>query len=293
MRSASCALTSTRPATILTNSTSVKSNELGTKEKPVPSCDKPLEELSAYLDGELGLEETRALQHHLSSCTSCQEKVKVLSLLEEAVTRSAEGSPVPRTLYRYVSSLARPSLWSSLRHAWTMKTALAFVLILAVTSVAGWWWQRGREGKHEELTQVLVATHVHYLQVPDALEISSANPAIITSWFGSRVPFPVRIPQLHDVHLLGGRLCPLLGRQAALVFYECEGKRLSLFTLAGDASLPEEKIQMTNWDNSRCLRSFGKYALCFYRLESVVLVIVTEGPEMEEIAMNLFRSLAE
>ena len=153
--------------------------------------------------------------------------------------------------------------------------------------------RREREGKHEELAQVLVATHIHYLHVPDALEISSADPAIITHWFRGRVPFPVRIPQLNDVHLLGGRVCPLLGQQAALVFYECEGKRLSLFTLVGEAILSEEKIQVTNWDNSRRLRSFGKHTLYFYRLESVVLVIVTEGPEMEEIALNLFRSLAE
>jgi anti-sigma factor RsiW len=175
-----------------------------------------------------------------------------------------------------------------------VKTALAAVLILAVASVAGWWWQLEREGKHEELAQVLVATHVHYLQVPGALEIASADPTIVSNWFRGRVPFPVRIPQLADVYLLGGRLCPLLGQQAALVFYECEGKRLSLFTLAGEAILSsEEKRQMRNRDNSHCLRGFGKHALCFYRLESVVLAIVTEGSEMEEIATNLFRSLAE
>ncbi len=259
----------------------------------MPSCDKPLEELSAYLDGELAPEEARAFQHHLSSCASCQEKMKVLSALEEAVTRSAEVSRAPQTLYRYVSSLARPSLWSSFCHAWTMKTALAFVLILAVTSVAGWWWQRGREGKYEELAQVLVATHIHYLHVPDALEIASADPTIITHWFRGRIPFPVRIPQLNDVHLLGGRLSPLLGQPAALIFYECEGKRLSLFALAGEAILSGEKRQVPNWDTPRCLKSFEQHALCFFRSDRVVLAIVTEGPEMEEIAMNLFRSLAE
>jgi anti-sigma factor RsiW len=178
-------------------------------------------------------------------------------------------------------------------HARTVKTALAAVLVLAVASVAGWWWQRERAGKQEELAQVLVATHIHYLHVPDALEISSADPAIITHWFRDRVPFPVRIPQLNDVHLLGGRVCPLLGQQAALVFYECEGKRLSLFTLAGEATLSEEKRQVTNWDTPRCLKSFEQYRLCFFRSDRVILAIVTEGSEMEEIVTNLFRSLAE
>ena len=255
-------------------------------------CATTLEELSAYLDGELGPEEERAVQRHLTVCPSCHEKVRALAALEEAVIRSAETSPVPQTLHAYVSSLSHPSPWPFWRSSRAVKTALAFALILVMVGLARWWWQGRERSRHEEIAQALVADHIHYLQLPDALEIASADPALIADWFRERVPFPVQIPRLHDGRLLGGRLCSLLGHQAALVFYEREGKRLSLFTLAADA-VPvgeKEKMQPANPDHPRCLSTFGKYTLCFIGSEEAVRAIVGEEPETKDLAQSLFRS---
>lgn len=253
-------------------------------------CAKPLEELSAYLDGELGPEEERALQRHLTVCPSCQEKVKVLAALEEVVTRSAETALVPQTLHEYVSSLSHPPPWSFWGSSRAVKTVLTFALLLVVVGLASWWWRQGEErGRHEEIAQALVADHIHYLQVPDALEIASADPAILADWFRERVPFSVQIPRLHDGRLLGGRLCTLLGRKAALVLYERGGKRLSLFTLAAD-TVPvgeKEKIHTAYPDQPRCLRPFGKYALCFVGSEEAVLAIVGEEPETKDLALSI------
>ncbi len=255
-------------------------------------CTRTLEELSAYLDGELGPEEAGALQYHLSICASCQRKVKVLAALEEAIVRSAEVSAVPQTLHEYVSVSTRPSPWSFLRHFWPVNTALACALLLAVVSVTGWWWRHTKESVQDEIAQVLVADHIHYLQAPDALEIASADPAVVTEWFRGQVPFPVQIPQVNDVHLLGGRLCSLLGQRAALVLYEHKGRRLSLFILAADAILPgKRKGQETGHVHPSCLDTVGNYVLCLGRSENVAQAVVTEGPEAEEIASRLFHSL--
>lgn len=255
-------------------------------------CAKTLEELSTYLDGELGPEEERALQRHLTVCPSCQEKVKVLAALEAAVTRSAQTSPVPQTLHAYVSSLSHPSPWLFWGFSRAVKMGLAFALILVVVGLASWWWQHSAErSRHEEIAQALVADHIHYLQVSDALEIASADPAFIADWFRDRVPFPVQIPRLNNGRLLGGRLCSLFGRQVALVFYEHGGKRLSFFTLAGDAiPLKErENIQVANQGNPQCLKPFGKYGLCFVGSADVVLAIVAEEPEVKDLARSLFQ----
>jgi anti-sigma factor RsiW len=260
----------------------------------VTFCAKPLEELSAYLDGELGPEEERVFQRHLTACPSCQEKVKILAALEEAVMRSAETAPVPQLLHASVSALSHPSPWSFWGASRAVKTVLAGALILVVIGLASWWWQYGGErGKHEEIAQILVADHIHYLQVADALEIASADPVIIADWFRDRVPFPVQVPRFHDGRLLGGRLCSLLGQQASLVFYERGSKRLSLFTLPAEAvPLGErERIQAAHQDNPRCLSPFGQYALCFVGLEDVVLAIVAEEPEAKDLARSLFQVL--
>lgn len=253
------------------------------------SCPKAIEELSAYVDGGLETEEELSLRRHLDTCAFCQQKVKVLSALKETVARSAEVHPVPHTLREHVGSRLCPSPRSFLRRPWVMKAAL--VTILAVAGVTGWLWQRGGEGQgDEEIAQVLVADHIHYLQVPDAIEISSADPAEVAAWFQDKVSFPVRIPHLNDTRLLGGRLCSLLGQQVALAFYEREGKRLSLFTLAADTIPQGKKVRMANQDNPRCLRTFGKYALCLSRSEEVVVAVVAEGRETEELVVSLLRS---
>ena len=256
-------------------------------------CAKPLEELSAYLDGELSPEEERAIQRHLITCTSCQEKVKAFATLEEAVIRSAETALVPQTLHGYVSALSQPSPRSFWGFSRVVKMGLAFALILVVVGLASWWWQQhGAESGPEAIAQALVADHIHYLQELDALEIASADPTTIAEWFHERVPFPVQIPHLHEGRLLGGRLCTLLGRKAALVLYERGGKRLSLFTLAADAVPGEEKAQrhLANADQPHCLRPLGKYALCFIGSEKAVRAIVGEEPEAKDLALNLFHS---
>ena len=259
------------------------------------TCPRALEELSAYVDGSLGPEEELSLRRHIDTCAVCQPRLKTLSALKETVARSAEVHPVPHTLRQALSVRSHHPSWSFLRRPWTAKAMLAFVLVLAVISLAGWWWQqRGARG-YEEVAQVLVADHIHYLQVPDAVEIASAKPAEVAAWFRERVSFPVRLPAWNDTRLLGGRLCSLLGQQVALAFYERGGKRLSLFTLAMDAIPPGEKakIQAANQNNPRCVRTFGKYALCLMSARDVVVAVVAEGPETEDLVLSLFRSFEE
>jgi hypothetical protein len=164
-------------------------------------------------------------------------------------------------------------------------------MLFVVVGLASWWWPHGGEkSRHEEIAQILVADHIHFLQVSDALEIASADPAVLVDWFQDRVPFPVQIPRLNNGRLLGGRLCSLFGRHASLVFYERGGKRLSLFTLAADAIPLEQrkKLRDANQDNPHCLSQFGKYALCFIGSKDVVQAIVTEEPETKDLARGLF-----
>lgn len=254
-------------------------------------CPTAIEELSAYVDGSLRAEEELSLRRHLDTCASCQQRVKILLALKEIVARSAEVHPIPHTLREAVSSHPHASSWSLLRSSRIVQAMFVIALII----VACWLWgQKGGTG-HDELAHVLVADHIHYLQAPDALEIPSTDPAEVAAWLQARVSFPVRIPHPNNIRLLGGRLCSPLGRQAALVFYEHGGKRLSLFMLAAQAIPPGEKdeIQVVRQNNPRCARTFGKYALCLMGSEDVVVAVVAEAPEIEDLALSLFRSFEE
>jgi anti-sigma factor RsiW len=251
-----------------------------------------MEQLSAYVDGTLRHEEELSLRFHLDDCEACRQKVKVLLALKETVAHSTEFHPVPDALRQSLSAQVRPSRWSFLRRSWGVRPALALVLFLTVASVSGWWWQQsGEQERYEEIAQALVAEHIHYLYLPDALEIASADPATVTVWFQSRVPFPVRVPSLQDVRLLGGRLCSPLGHLGAVVFYEREGKRLSLFTLAVDVLLPREReeLRVVSQERPQCFKTEGR-PLCLTCSEEAVRAVVMDGPGMEEVAIKLFRS---
>lgn len=127
----------------------------------------------------------------------------------------------------------RPAWWSFLPNLWAVRPALAFAVMLVVISATAWWWQRsGERTQYAAIAQALVADHIHYAHTPDPFEIASADPGTVSSWFHDRVPFAVRVPQLSDGRLLGGRRCSPLGHLGAAVFYERAGKRFSLFTLA-------------------------------------------------------------
>src|SRR5579859_4085839 len=62
-------------------------------------CDSAFEMLDAYLDGELSLDTSAALQGHLNACRGCSSKVADTARLQRAL-RSARGHFVPRAEFR-------------------------------------------------------------------------------------------------------------------------------------------------------------------------------------------------
>jgi anti-sigma factor RsiW len=253
----------------------------------------PFEDLSTYVDGELGYEENRAVQLHLASCPACQHQVQILSSLKETVTRSTEFHPLPSTLRVSLRACLRPSGWFVMRRPWAWHTALAAVLIVAVVGAMSWWLQREQRLGYEEIAQLLIAHHIHYLYTPDALEMASADPGALSAWFHNRIPFPVPIPHLSKGRLIGGRLCPMPEHQAAVAFFECAGKRLSLFTVAGDVLGPEDRqhLQAITQERPLCLRTFEQSPLCLVCTGDVIRAVVAQGSEMEAVAVELLHTL--
>ena len=62
------------------------------------ACDYDFEVLSAFVDGELSRKEERTLRRHLQSCAACQQQVRSLAALKEAMARTAREQSLPRSL---------------------------------------------------------------------------------------------------------------------------------------------------------------------------------------------------
>ena len=88
-------------------------------------CDLVLEQLSAWLDGELNPEERGRLSAHLESCSACRRELARLTALDAAL--GALKSPVPPDLAKRV--LAR---LPKRRLPWWQSLALAASLVLGI-----------------------------------------------------------------------------------------------------------------------------------------------------------------
>jgi anti-sigma factor RsiW len=89
--------------------------------------------------------------------------------------------------------------------------------------------------------ETAVATHRSYLDGSLALGIRSDSPEQVTSWFKGKVPFQFRLPQstpgsIPVYHLAGASLVSYRGSPAALVTYEKQKERISLFVAPSESA---------------------------------------------------------
>jgi len=245
------------------------------------ACPMELERLSAYVDGELAPADELDLRRHLDTCAACARTVETLLTLKEAVATSSEVRPVPHTLRERLAALAEPR-----RRAWRPRlvhaTALAAALLAAVVGAR---WVLRPAGPGDRVAEALVADHLHFLQVPDALEVVSDDPEQIAAWFADKVSFPVRVPRLSGATLLGGRFCSLWGHEVALTFYEAKGRRLSLFVTDPETLAVAPRP-------GGCASTLGGYRVCLVWAAPTVLAMVGDAEQTAALFPELCRATA-
>ncbi len=241
-------------------------------------CAARFEPLNAYVDGQLLPPEELDLRRHLDVCESCRAQVDTLLAMKEAVAGSAEVRPVPHTLRQQLATLAQPPgrRWRRGILAFAALAAAVFIAV-GVTRLIG----RARQAEPDRVIEALLADHLHFLQVQDAVEFASDDPARIAAWFAEKVPFPVRVPELRGATLLGGRLCSLWGKKVALTFYEVDGKRVSLF-VADPATVPARPQPTVG-----CATALGDYRVCFIPTSPTLLAMVADKHQTAAILPEL------
>lgn len=249
------------------------------------TCAMSTEQLSTYVDGEAAPAEELEVRRHLETCEACASTVETLLGLKEAVAATAEVRPVPHTLRERLAGLDR-GRHRSWRRWPAVATAAVVVLALASALMA----RRARQpapAEGERMMEALVADHLHYLQVPDAIEIASHDPEHVAAWFGGKLPFPVRLPVLEGADLLGARLCSLWGHKVALAFYESGGERLSLF-VADPTTFPLAGRRVG------CTEGLGDKRVCLVAAGPNVLAMVADreqaaifAPQLERLAASI------
>jgi len=246
-------------------------------------CAARFDALSAYVDGQLAPPEELDLRRHLDVCERCRAQVDTLLALKEAVAASTEVRPVPHTLRERLGTLAQPPTRRRIGRFPAFAMGIAAAVLIAVGAVR--LINGALRSDRDPVTEALVADHLHFLQVHDAVEFASDDPVRIAAWFTDKVPFPVRVPELRSATLLGGRLCSLWGHKVALAFYDVQGRRVSLFV--ADPTTVPVRPQPT----AGCTAALGDYRVCFIPTSPTLLAMVADEdqtaamlPELQALA---------
>jgi anti-sigma factor RsiW len=197
-------------------------------------CNEIADLLHPFVDGELDLVGSLAVERHLQACPACAAALKELQALRGALAEPALYHRAPATLRdRVRASLppasrtraaARPFPWRSLAIA----ASLAFVAALT------WGTLRGLPlpSADERVAQQVVASHVRSLMLPGRdVDVASSDQHTVKPWFNGRVTFPPPVNKLDGAgfELVGGRLDYLDRQKVAALVYKRRGHVINLF----------------------------------------------------------------
>jgi len=244
-------------------------------------CGVEFETLSAFVDGELDPREELDLRRHIERCNRCRSFIETLLGIKAAVASTAEVRPVPHYLRERVSEVLTE--WPTKQRVWAL---LIPSLVVAATIVFAAVIYRPMFGHKangaDRLTRAMVEDHIHYLAVPNAIQVATDDPQQIAQAFADQFGFRLELPVLPGANLLGGRLCWLHGRKAVLTFYLTSSGRFSLFVLNQNA-LPEETMP-----KDRCSSS-GRYEVCLLRVAPELLAMVGDRQQTQAVLPLLER----
>lgn len=208
-------------------------------------CDDIRRRLTLYLDDELQGTERAAVEAHVSDCESCAAVfARELEFLN-TFRKSGKLYVAPPELRAKVQESLRPRRRSRI----TWIAAAAAVLLVLLLPVIVW---RGvkkanqpEKGPACSFALMAAETHLRHVRGQLPLEVETASPQEISSWFVNKVNFSVKLPNYQESSgqeklyvLEGARLVNFNTDYAAYVAYQMKERPISLVITSASAVEP-------------------------------------------------------
>ena len=198
------------------------------------SCDLDNALLHSYFDGELSVIRAAEFQYHLARCPDCIDALAAMSSVRDSLkqARLYESAPASLRLKIRVAIHSRaPQTRPSPLLGWRGLAAVAAIVLVALIL-----WRvvpvvRKGEDYQAEFAAEIVDAHLRSLLPGQITTVNSADPAILTAWFDSKVKFafPVRNFASNGFALQGGRVDIVQGRTVAALVYRSRDQVFNVF----------------------------------------------------------------
>ena len=224
----------------------------------------------------LTVQTAQALEH-VRECPDCRRYFESHSEWSQLLRLKAGAEPAPEALRERVTGLIEKHQRIPSQRIRRRIVAAGVLLALA----PGLWV--ASHFRSRLLFRAMCEDHAKYINAESQLR--SSETAQIESWFRDKTDFSVRVPVLENTDVVGGRLCFLRGRKAALVFYQHQSRPVSLFQLnSRDVSLTA--LDRSEVDGTPIWRASWKgYSLAAFEQRGVVYALVSDLRESELLEM--------
>jgi anti-sigma factor RsiW len=202
------------------------------------NCNETKDLIHGYLDGEVDLVRSMAIEQHLKDCPACAAAHREQQSVRTAIARSSLYFKAPKGLEKRVRSALRQvgrteGRKMGWRQRWNLNwpailsplAATALLLLLAVPMLT-------RRSAEDQLAQEIVNAHLRSLmpETSHLTDVASSDQHTVKPWFTGKLNFSPPVTDLagQGFPLVGGRLDYVGGQRVAALVYR---RRLHLINL--------------------------------------------------------------
>ena len=197
------------------------------------TCTETQELIPGYLDGELDLIHSLAMEEHLRTCVNCTRAYHRQQALGTALRTSNLYYAPPPALQQRIQSAIQQAQHAPPTPRTLPWRGLGFVTALAAVAllVAVWLWGSLLPGVSDPLPQEVVASHVRSLMADHLADVASSDQHTVKPWFDGKLDYapPVIDLAAQGYPLIGGRLDYIADRPVAALVYQRGKHYINLF----------------------------------------------------------------
>jgi len=211
-------------------------------------CQESKKILDAYVDNEVDLMQSVALEEHLAECADCSKSLEGRRALKDAIQDSNLRYAAPPELRQSVRKSLRLPAESTASQGWQwfraafvgFAAATALCALIAVVAV-----RQFRTPPERQMASLVLDEHIRSTQegTNHLVDIFSSNQHVVKPWFIGKINFSPKVTDFADkgFPLVGGRLDYLKNQNVAVLVYKRYQHVINVFIYPVSGS-PEQGV---------------------------------------------------